>query len=239
MKRLVLILACAGSMAWAEDPIRLLVITGSHPFDARLYGLFEGHPDIEWDKKTQSSKPCAAYTDGFAETYDVVLLYDFEMVITGEQKDAFVDAFGDGRGLIVLHHAICSHPGWEKFREIAGGQFFFQPLEGNPASEYTGNVEMRYEPADHPIAKGIEPFETIEEPYKYVYKVDDAKPFLTSDNEKSDEVVGWTHEYGDSRVATLIPGHGWQIFESAEYKKLLAQAIRWAAKRDVTAPAPK
>ncbi len=237
MKRIYIALAltlAVAAAAPAEDPIRLLVITGSHPYDVRFFSLFEGHSDIEWDKKTQSSKPCAAYSEGFAEGYDVVLLYDFEMSITDEQKDAFVNAFGGGRGLVVLHHAICSHPGWPKFREIAGGQFFFEEKDGHRKSEFTGGVQMTYKPAEgnHPITKGIAPFQVIEEPYKFVFQVDGAKPVLESDNEESDSVVAWTRTYKDSRVATIMPGHGWQIFEDPSYRRFIAQSIRWAAGRN-------
>lgn len=175
MKRLLiaLVLSLVTLAAWGEaSPIRLLVITGSHGFDPKFYAMFEGHPDIEWDKKTQSSKPCAAFTKGFAEGYDAVLLYDFEMTISDEQKKAFEEAFGEGRGLVVLHHALCSHPNWSKFREIAGGQFFFEPRGGLPKSEYTHGVTMTYKPAspEHPATRGVEAFQVVEEPYKHVFR---------------------------------------------------------------------
>ena len=216
-----------------EKPIRLLVITGSHDFDPRFYSLFEGHADILWDKKTQKGDPCRAYTEDFAEGYDAVLLYDFEMAITEEQKEAFEAAFGGGRGLIVLHHALCSHPGWPKFREIAGGQFLFEARDGLPQSTYKGNVEVTYTPAEgaHPATEGVGPFTVIEEPYKFVYRPDDAVPLLMADSPDSDAVAAWATQYKASRVAAIEPGHGGQIFEDPEYKKFLAQTIRWVAGR--------
>lgn len=216
------------------DPIRLLVITGSHGFDPRFYSLFEGHKDIEWDKKTQTSKPCAVYAQDFARDYDVVLLYDFERAISEEEKNAFESSFGAGRGLIVLHHALCSHPDWPKFREIAGGQFFFEEKYGHPKSGFTGGVSMKYAPADsaHPITQGISAFEMVEEPYKQVYRAEGATPLLTSPNPESDEVVAWTTQYKDSRVVAVVPGHGGDIFVDPNYRRFMAQAIRWAAGRD-------
>lgn len=236
MKILLPLLAAlaAGSLTTgAEEPIRLLVITGSHPFDARFYSLFEGHEDIQWDKKTQAGDPCRAYTEGFADGYDAVLLYDFEMAITDAQKKAFEAAFGEGRGLIVLHHALCSHPGWPKFREIAGGQFLFEARDGLPQSTYKGNVTMTYEPADpdHPATRGVAPIQVVEEPYKFVYRPDSAVPLLKADNEHSDAVVAWATQYKESRVAAIEPGHGGDIFEHPEYRKFIAQTIRWVARR--------
>lgn len=229
----------AAPVVTEDAPIRLLVITGSHPFDSRFYGLFEGYEDIQWDKKTQAGDPCRAFSPGFTEGYDAVLLYDFEMAISDEQKQAFEEAFGGGRGLIVLHHALCSHPDWPKFREIAGGQFLFQARDGLPASTYKGGVEVTYTPvdSDHPATRGVNAFQAIEEPYKFVYRPDDAVPLLKADNPDSDEVVAWATQYKASRVAAIEPGHGGQIFENPEYRKFIAQTIRWVAGRtEKTAP---
>lgn len=217
-----------------QAPIRLLVITGGHPFDPRFYALFEGHENIEWDKKTQTSQPCAAYTPGFAEGYDVVLLYDFVFKISVEQKAAFESAFGGGRGLVVLHHALCSHPEWPKYREMVGGQFLFATRDGLAKSIFTGGISMTYTAADpaHPITLGLEPIKVIEEPYKYVYMAPDNKPILVSENEESDRIVAWTRDYNKSRVVCIVPGHGGDIFVDANYRKFMAQAITWAAGRE-------
>lgn len=226
--------AIAETPADKPAPIRLLVITGGHPFDPRFYALFEGHENIEWDKKTQTSQPCAAYTPGFADAYDVVLLYDFVFDISDAQKKAFEDAFGDGRGLIVLHHALCSHPGWPKYREIAGGQFLFEPRDGLEKSIFTGGINMTYVAAksDHPITLGLEPIKVVEEPYKNVYMAPDDQPLLVSENAESDHVVAWTRNYRKSRVVGIVPGHGGDIFVDPNYRKFMAQAIEWAAAKD-------
>lgn len=226
--------AVAEAPADKPAPIRLLVITGGHPFDPRFYALFENQEGIEWDKKTQTSNPCAAYTPGFADAYDVVLLYDFVFKISEEQKKAFEDAFGDGRGLIVLHHALCSHPEWPKYREMVGGQFLFNARDGLVKSQFTGGIKMTYVPAkpEHPITLGLEPITIVEEPYKYVYMAPDNEPLLVSDNEESDRVVAWTRKYKDSRIACIVPGHGGDIFVDSNYRKLMAQAVAWAAGRE-------
>lgn len=219
------------------DPIRLLLITGSHPFDPRLYGLFDGHPDIEWDKKSHGFAPCKAYSTDFAEGYDVVLLYDFEFAITDEQKQHFLDAFGGGRGLIVWHHALCSHPTWPAYRELAGGQFFFEPRDGFAASTYTPGILARYETHSvaHPASQGIAPFEVVEETYRDVWRAEDAVPLLTSPTAESDDVVAWATERGKSRIAAVVPGHGWELFTLRPFHQFMGQVIRWAAGRDTVA----
>ena len=102
-----------------------------------------------------------------------------------------------------------------------------------PQSTYKGNVEVSYEPAnpDHPATAGVAPFTVIEEPYKFVFRPENAEPLLKANSPDSDEVVAWSTQYNQSRVAAIEPGHGWQIFENPEYKKFLAQTIRWVAGR--------
>jgi type 1 glutamine amidotransferase len=219
--------------ATLPEELRVLVITGSHPFDPRFYGIFE-QPGIAWDKKTQTSQPCAAFVPGFAEGYDVVLLYDFESRIDEAQKAAFRKAFGGGRGLVVLHHALCSHQMyWPEYREIIGGGYFFEEHDGHPKSMFTPNIPMTYVPApeEHPVTQGLSPFTVVEEPYKNVYIVAGATPLLTAQNEHSDPVVAWTKMHGESRVVCIVPGHGPLIFENPEYRRFMAQALRWAGRK--------
>jgi hypothetical protein len=225
----------------AEQPIRVLLITGSHPFDARLYATFEGHDDIVWDKISQLPDPCRAFDPGFAAGYDAVVLYDFEQAITDEQKRSFLDVFSDGPGLFVWHHALCSHANWPGYRELTGGQFLFEPVDGIPASSYTGNVKVKYEPADsgHPITQGLEPFEAVEEPYKDVWQAEGCTPLLTSPNPESDRVVAWAKEDGKSRVVCAVPGHGGDIFVMPEFRQFMAQSLRWLAGRDPVKPEKK
>lgn len=218
----------------ADTPIRVLLITGSHPFDPRLYATFKGHEDIVWDNESQLPNPCRAFEPGFAEGYDVVVLYDFEQDITDEQKQSFLNAFGEGRGLLVWHHALCSHAQWPAYRELTGGQFLFEPIEGIPASSFKGNVKVAYEPADsgHPVTQGLKPFEAVEEPYKQVWKAEGSTPLLTSPNPESDRIVAWAKEHKDSRIACVVPGHGGDIFVMPEFKQFMAQTLRWLAGRE-------
>ncbi|MCC6155497.1 MAG: hypothetical protein IT367_17140, partial [Candidatus Hydrogenedentes bacterium] len=47
-----------------------------------------------------------------------------------------------------------------------------------------------------------------------------------------DAIVAWTVPYKESRVVAIEPGHGGDIFVDENYRRFIAQAIRWAAKRD-------
>jgi len=189
----VLLASVVAAPAGTADapPIRVLFITGSHGFDSRIYSVFDGAKDIVWDKQTQLPDPCHVYKPGFADGYDVVVLYDFEQQITEAQKAGFLDAFGEGRGLLVWHHALCSHAKWPEYRAVTGGQYLFEPEGDHPASSYLHDVEMTYRPADsgHPIVQGLESFTVVDEPYKHVWRAEGTTPLLTASHPESDDVV--------------------------------------------------
>ena len=235
---LAVLIGCSAIADAAEPPIRVLLITGSHGFDARLYSVLEGHKDIVWDKQTQLPDPCRVYEPGFADDYNVVLLYDFEQQITDAQKQTLLDAFGDGRGLFVWHHALCSHAAWPAYREMTGGQYYSAPTDGAPASSYLHDVTMTYEPAGsgHPIEQGLVAFTAVDEPYKDVWQAEGSTPLLTSPNPESDRVVAWAKTYKQTRIVCAVPGHGGDIFVMPEFRQFMAQSLRWLAGRDVAEP---
>ncbi|MGH7972887.1 MAG: ThuA domain-containing protein [Limisphaerales bacterium] len=45
-------------------------------------------------------------------------------------------------------------------------------------------------------------------------------------------MIGWTKTYGKARIVYLQSGHDHFAYENPNYQKILAQAIRWVAKRD-------
>jgi type 1 glutamine amidotransferase len=56
-------------------------------------------------------------------------------------------------------------------------------------------------------------------------------PLITTTHPKSGKPLGWTRTQGKSRVVFLQLGHGKEAFNDGNYRKLLAQSIRWTAKQ--------
>ena len=53
----------------------------------------------------------------------MVALYDMVQPITESERKNFVELSENGRGLVVLHHALVSYREWPLFEEIIGGRF--------------------------------------------------------------------------------------------------------------------
>jgi len=53
------------------------------------------------------------------------------------------------------------------------------------------------------------------------------RPLLSTDEQSSNPVIGWTKIYGKARVVTLQSGHDVPTFGNPSFRKLLKQAIEW------------
>ena len=84
---------------------------------------------------------------------------------------------------------------------------------------------------NHPVTRGVSDFMLHDEIY-WGYRVRaDVKPLITTTHPKSGKPLAWTCTRGKSRVVFLQLGHGKPAFENGNYRKLLAQSIRWTAGR--------
>jgi type 1 glutamine amidotransferase len=263
-----------GSTRWPErnDRLRVLVVTRGHPF-ARdpFFGVFERNLEIEW---AHVEHPAAQlfFTPGLASEFDCFVLYDMPGIeflpgaapIFFDPPDHFKQGLRDltetGTPFVVLHHAMAAWPSWPEWAELVGGQFLYQPMksrgEALPDSGYRLDVSHTISPVlDHPITKGIEPFELVDELYLAPVFDDAITPLFRSDYEFVDSnfysarralegklncrdgwshppgsnVVGWIKTHRRSPIAYLQFGDGPSAYTNASFQKILANAIRWAA----------
>ena len=216
-----------------EGAIRVLVVTGGHDYPTGFYTLFHGHPDVRWDHRAHRA-PADGYGRDMAKRYDVVVLYDMEQDAPETQRRNLMDFVRAGRGVVALHHAIASMPQWKEFHDLIGGKYLQESEAGRPPSTYQHDVRMRIHVADrtHPVTRGIDDFEIEDEVYGGLSLSPDAHVLLTTDHPASTKAVAWVTPNAHARVVTIQPGHGEPAFADASYRRLVIQAIRWAARRD-------
>jgi len=125
-----------------------------------------------------------------------------------------------------------------------------------PDSGYNIDVPYTVSPAmDHPITAGIEPFEIIDEVYLSEVFEDSVTPLFTSswdfskdkfysaanavlrgelnsnegwEHENGSNYVGWIKTYKNSPVVYLQFGDGPATYKNPIFRRILAQAIKWA-----------
>jgi uncharacterized protein len=221
-----------------DGKLRVLVVTGGHGFDREsFFELFRANKEIVFEEAAHPNAHARLTPNGAAK-YDVVVLYDMWQPITDEAKAGFLSLFKQGKGLVALHHSLCGYNDWPEYAKVIGGRYRMKKEVINgverPGSVYKHDVNFRIRVADsrHPITRGLKDFDVFDETYGDFDVDPKAHPLLTTDEPTSGKTVAWAHRYGKSRVAYIQLGHGPTAFADPNYRKVVAQAIRWAAGTD-------
>jgi type 1 glutamine amidotransferase len=213
--------------AAVASPLRVLVVTGGHDYPTSFYTLFE-KPGLAWDHETT---PEAAYRRDLRPRYDVLVMYDLVEKGLSAEARANLQAFAEsGKGIVVLHHALCSNNDWDWYRDLVGGRYLLAPQEGRPASTYKHDETIPVAMGrPHPITRGIALTEVYDETYKGMWISPQATVLLTTTHPLADPQLAWISPYQQSRVVTIQLGHGREAHTHAGYSALIRNAILWSA----------
>lgn len=236
----LLVAAQLGGTAGAADAaqkIKVLVITGGHGFEKEPFlQIFQANPEITFASAAHGKTNATAYERDDLASFDVVVLYDMPKEITDLQKARFLALFDKGVGLVVLHHALVSFQHWPVYERIIGGRYPEADGKGGAVTSQVGyqhdvDLPVVIVAKDHAITAGLADF-TIHDEIYWGFRVQpDVTPLITTTHPKSGKPLGWTRTEGKSRVVFLQLGHDHQAYENPNYRKLLAGAVRWAARR--------
>ena len=232
-----LLLTLTAFGAPAKAPLRALIVTGGHGFEREpFFAIFDSFGGIEWREVVHPGAN-DSYAPDQRGTYDVIVLYDMVQDISDAQKANLIATLKQGKGLVVLHHALASYQAWPEYAQIIGGRFFLQPTQWEekewPTSTATHGLDLTIEIADskHPITKGLDDFQIHDETYGGFWVNPKAHPLLKVEHPTSGEVIGWTTQYGKSRVVYLELGHDHFAYDNPGYRTLIERSILWTAKR--------
>jgi sialate O-acetylesterase len=238
--------AAADKPATSSGAVKALIITGdnvgAHAWKETtkvLTDILEAGGKIKVDVTTAPSKDL---TDENLSKYDVLVL-NYRDTDNGapesrwsdENKQAFLKAVRDGKGLVVCHYASSAFtkPNWEEFEKAVAGGWRSQGYHG-PKHVFT----VKKASVDHPISHGLPAqFEhAIDELYQNSVMVpgstvlataysDPAKPRGTG----KDEPVIWVNNYGKGRVYENVLGHDTVAMADPQYQEWLRRGVIWAA----------
>ncbi len=233
-----LVASAAEAATATAEKIRVLVVTGGHGFDKEpFFKLFKDNPDITF-QAVEHPNAYASLKAEAAKQWDVLVLYDMQASIPDEAKEDFVARLKEGKGLVVLHHALCSYQHWPEYAKIIGGQYYMEKtvLDGveHPASSYKHDMDFKIQVADtnHPVTRGLKDFQTHDETYLGFGVGSDCHPLLTTDEPTSSKVIAWSKTYDAARVVYIQSGHDHSGYENPNFQRLLRQGIRWVARRE-------
>lgn len=231
------LLGATTSPAAEAANLKVLVVTGGHGFEKEpFFKMFEDIPGITFTAASHGETNATAYERDDLLRYDVVVLYDMPKEITDAQKARFLSLFDKGVGLVVLHHALVSYQHWPDYERIIGGRYPEADGKSGVVTDAVGyqhdvDVPVTIVAKDHPITSGVSGF-TIHDEIYWGFRVrPDVVPLLTTTHPKSGKPLAWTRTEGRSRVVFIQLGHDHQAYDNPNYRRLLAQSVRWAARR--------
>jgi len=212
-------------------------VTGGHDFEKEpFFQLFKDNSDITYQAVEHPNAHGLLKADA-AKAYDVLVLYDMHQEITEEAKTDFIARLKEGKGLVVLHHAIASYQHWPEYWKIIGARYYLEKttVDGveKARSAYKHGMHFTIHVADtnHPVTKGVADFEIHDETYRLFDVAPDVHPLLTTEEPESNKVIAWAKTYEAARVVYLQSGHDHFAYENPNYQRFLRQAIRWTANR--------
>ncbi len=222
----------------AEAPVRVLAVTGGHPYPAAFYSLLEGHPDIVWSHATSQKE---AFRKDLDQRYDVIVLHDMAEDLDPDLREnlrAFVEA---GKGIVSTHHSIVDYTAWPWWwREVVGGKFFDneqydKAFPDHPKSAYKEGVDFVVSPTKagltHPVTRDVGPLVVHDEAYKNMWHAPGIEVLMETNFALADAPQVWIGPSRQARVVYIQIGHDEQTLRSPGYRKLMRNAILWTARR--------
>lgn len=207
------------------DAVRVLVATGGHAYPPAFYTLFEGYDDIRWSHATTQPQ---AFNAKMNERYDVLVLHDMYNEI-GEPQRAALKAFVDaGKGVVSIHHSIVDYTAWPWWHEeVIGGKY------DQKKSTFKEDVEVIARPVKgqtaHPVIAKIGPLTVEDEVYKGMWHSPNIKVLMETDHPLNDRPVVYIGPNPKARAVYIQLGHSESTMRNPGYRRLVRQAILWAA----------
>jgi sialate O-acetylesterase len=226
------------------EPIKLLIITGDHGHAWKdTTKILEQFLGATGRIKTEvTTTPSLHLTDENLSRYDVLLL-NYKDTPDGapetrwsdSNKEAFLKAVRDGKGLVVFHHASSAFikPNWTEFEKAIAGGWRAQGYHG-PKHVFT----VKKSDVKHPISEGlpIEFVHKIDELYQNSKMVPGSVVLATaySDPNKPrgtgmEEPVIWVNSYGKGRVYENVLGHDAEAMSDQSFQEWMRRGVIWAA----------
>jgi type 1 glutamine amidotransferase len=165
--------------------------------------------------------------------------------LSAASQRCLVEYLREGGGLVAIHfangafHASLPKAGtsdWPEYRRILKRVWDHsaKPPSGHDAF---GKFIVRPTKADHPLTRGLKPFEVVDELYYRQAGDEPIEPLLVAESRdtKRLEPLAWTSRYGRGKVFQTLLGHSEKTYDSPEACELLRRAVRWVGER---APSP-
>ncbi len=235
-------LALLAPLLWAAPPTLL----AQTPPAIRVL-IFTGQNNHNWRETTPKLKAILEAGGRFAvdvtehpEQCDAATLAKYDVLVSDwntwgkppgtnwpdATRAAFLDFVRNGKGFVVVHAGSSSFFDWAEYQQIAGAWWKLGQTGHGAPHRFTVKPV-----ADHPITRGVQPFDTTDE----LWQKPGVHPAATVLATGDDQPVALVTEFGKGRGFTLLLGHSAAFMETPGFQTLLCRGVEWAASGQVTA----
>ena len=215
------------------DKITVAVITGGHAFNVpAFHNLFRGLDEV--DAYIQPMEDFVADVGAARDRYDVLVFYNMHREIPAAGAKGYearlrmaLEQLGQTpQGIFLLHHAILAYIGWPLWSNLVG-------IPDRTLSSYHHGERLRVHIANgaHPITRGLEPWEMVDETYVMDEPQEGSDILLTVDHPRSMSSIAWTRTLGPARVFCFEAGHDNETYVNPSFRTVVSRGIQWCARR--------
>ncbi|WP_028974781.1 ThuA domain-containing protein [Spirochaeta cellobiosiphila] len=217
-----------------NSKINLAVVTGGKAFDVpQFYELFDSMSSI---------KAYIQHLDDYASTskeqrdfYDVLLFFTFMREAPtdegippyrGKPLSVLQELGNTNQGIVLFHHGCLSFPGWSFWDNLSG-----LPKRYLDYYEHDEPIAVNIANPGHPIAEGLNNWKMLDEAYCMAEPEKECEVIFQTDHPKSMKALGWTKNWGQSRMFCTLSGHDHQTWKDPHFRQMLEQSIQWTCHR--------
>lgn len=236
-------LSSAVSGTWAQETkapvvdrdVKVLLVTGidypGHPWKETAPVLKQLLEEDDRLHVTITEDPNELGSEDLTD-WDVVILHFMNWEVPGPGPDAranLVRFVESGKGLMLTHFACGAWVNeWPEFVQLAGRVWNPQLRAHDPHGKFIVQIAD----PQHPITKGMKPFETVDELYTCLDGKTPIHVVATARSSVDQEIypMAFVLDVGQGRVFHSVLGHDAQAYtHSKSVGKLLRNACAWVA----------
>jgi type 1 glutamine amidotransferase len=240
--RFALGLTCVfvASVVQAAEPLKVCLVSGSLEYEsneslAALQKYLEAHYDVRCSRafvEGEDIKNLPGLEN--LDTCDVMLLFTRRLEIDGEQLQKIKDYCNSGRPIVGVRTASHALQNWLALdKEVLGGNY-----KGHYSNDLATDVKIVEEAQNDPLLAGVTPFRSAGSLYKNNGIASDCRVLMIGTSPESTDPITWTRMHNGGRVFYTSLGHQ-QDFKEESFRRLLANALHWAAGRAPQSPQAK
>jgi type 1 glutamine amidotransferase len=203
----------------------LLITGGKHPYEESTPVL---QAFLEEAGHSITLSESAYELAGDLAQFDAIVLNTLRQEASNNdlnevQRSGFEGYVTGGGSLLSIHISAASCPDWSETKKITGGGWVL----GESWHPPFGWFEVYVDQSDHPIVAGVSNFWTYDECYCGLDIQPGVDVFIHGVVEGEDKPLGWTHQFGNGKVANIALGHAGSSQQHPEFQKLILNALKY------------